>query len=60
MTVSAALSTGELLHCLGLRPGERDRLQRKLARARSGSHRRQQVKTMIARLKAREGDRRKD
>jgi len=63
VTVSAALSTGELLQCPGLRTTEQARLrrlQRKLARARNGSHRRQQVKTAIARMKAREGDRRKD
>jgi putative transposase len=63
VVVSAALSTGELLHCPGLRRAERARLrrlQRKLARARTGSHRRARVKTAIARLKAREGDRRKD
>jgi putative transposase len=61
--VSAALSTGELLHCPGLRSAERARLrrlQRKLARAKKGSNRRARVKTAIARLKAREGDRRKD
>jgi transposase len=61
--VSAALSTGDLLHCPGLRPTEQARLcrlQRKLARARKGSSRRRRVKTAIAKLKAREGDRRKD
>jgi transposase len=63
VAVSAALSTGELLHCPGLRETERARLrllQRKLARAKKGSNRRARVKTAIARLKAREGDRRKD
>ena len=63
VAVSAALSTGELLRCPGLRPGERERLrrlQRKLARARKGSNRRRQVSTAIATLKAREVDRRKD
>jgi putative transposase len=47
----------------GLRDSERvrlRRLQRRLAHAREGSHRRAQVKTAIARLKARERDRRKD
>jgi putative transposase len=61
--VSAALSTGELLHCPGLRVAEQARLrrlQRRLARARKGSKRRARVKTAIARLRAREGDRRKD
>jgi putative transposase len=63
VSVSAALSTGALLHCPGLRPAKRARLarlQRRLARARRGSNRRRRVKTAIARLKAREGDRRKD
>jgi putative transposase len=63
VTVSAALSTGELLHAPGLTGPERRRvrrLQRKLARARRGSNRRGQVKHAIARLKARESDRRKD
>ena len=61
--VSAALSTGELLHCPGLRQAERvrlGRLQRKLAHARRGSRRRGRVRLAIARLKAREVDRRKD
>jgi putative transposase len=55
VVVSAALSTGELLHCPGLRASERARLrrlQRRLARARSGSHRRARVKTAIARQTA--------
>ena len=63
VAVSAALSTGELLNCPGLRAAERTRLlrlQRKLARARRGSSRRSQVKLAIAKLKAREADRRKD
>jgi len=63
VAVSAALSTGELLHCPGLRPAERARLrrlQRRLARARRGSSRRQRVKVGIARLEARGDDRRKD
>jgi putative transposase len=63
VTVSAALSTGELLHAPGLTGPERRRvrrLHRKLARARRGSNRRGQVKHAIARLKARETDRRKD
>jgi putative transposase len=61
--VSAALSTGELLHCPGLTAREQRRLrrlQRALARARRGSNRRGRVKHAIARLKARERDRRKD
>jgi putative transposase len=63
VAVSAALSTGELLHCPGLSPGGQARLrrlQRKLATARRGSSRRRKVKAQTARLKAREADRRKD
>jgi putative transposase len=63
VAVSAALSTGKLLHCPTLRPAEERRLrclQRKLARATKGSNRRARVKVAIARLKAREADRRKD
>jgi len=63
VAVSAALSTGQLLHCPG--PGVRERarlrrLQRRLARAKRGSTRRGRVKHAIARLRARETDRRKD
>ncbi len=63
VTVSAALSTGELLHVPALRDPEKARLLRllrKLARAERGSNRRGRVKVAIARLKARERDRRKD
>ena len=63
VVVSAALSTGELLHAPALTARERirlRRLQRRLARATRGSNRRGQVKHAIARLKARETDRRKD
>jgi len=63
VAVSAALSTGEMLHCPALTGRERirlRRLQRKLARAVRGSNRRGRVKHAIARLKARETDRRKD
>lgn len=63
VAVSAALSTGELLHAPGLTAREGNRLlrlERKLARARRGSNRRARVKYAIARLKARETDRRKD
>ena len=63
VTVSAALSTGELLHAPGLTGRERvrlRRLQRRLARAKRGSHRRGRVRHAIARLRARETDRRKD
>jgi len=63
VAVSAALSTGEMLHAPGLTARERNRLrrlQRKLARAKRGSNRRGRVKCAIARLRARETDRRKD
>jgi putative transposase len=63
VAVAAALSTGELLHVPGLNAQERRRarhLQRKLARAKRGSNRRTRVKHAIARLRARETDRRKD
>ncbi|MGH3863219.1 RNA-guided endonuclease InsQ/TnpB family protein, partial [Actinokineospora sp.] len=63
VVVSAALSTGELLSAPTLRGTEKARLlrlQRKLARAQRGSNRRGKVKTAIAKLKARETDRRKD
>jgi transposase len=63
VTVSAALSTGELLTCPGLSERQQVRLkqmQRRLARCRRGSKRRWRVKDAIARLHARVGDRRKD
>jgi putative transposase len=63
VTVSAALSTGELLQVSGLTARERKRVRRlgrKLARARRGSNRRGSVKLAVARLRARERDRRKD
>ncbi len=63
VTVSAALSTGELLHAPALTAPERTRLrrlERTLARARRGSKRHARVKHAIARLRARETDRRKD
>ena len=63
VAVSAALSTGELLHCPALTARERTRLrrlQRRLARAGRGSNRRSRVRHAIARLRARETDRRKD
>jgi putative transposase len=63
VAVSAALSTGELLHVPGLTGWEQARLrrlERKLARARRGSGRRGRVRLAIARIKAREADRRKD
>jgi putative transposase len=63
VVVSAALSTGEPLHAPALTARERTRLQRmqrKLARARRGSNRRRRVRHAIARLRARERDRRMD
>jgi transposase len=63
VTVSAALSTGELLTCPALSDREQARLkhlQRRLARCRPGSNRRRRVKAAIAKLQARAGDRRKD
>jgi putative transposase len=61
--VSAALSTGEMLTAPGLTAREQARLrrlQRKLARAGRGSSRRGKARTAVARLKARETDRRRD
>ena len=63
VVVSAALSTGDLLHCPALTGPERIRLRRlqcTLARAGRGSERRGRVRHAIARLRARETDRRKD
>lgn len=63
VVAAVTLSTGEMTSPVGLRPKETERLlrlQRKLARATKGSNRRGKVKTAIARLKAREADRRKD
>jgi transposase len=63
VAVSAALSTGQMLHAPALTAQERIRLrrmQRTLARATRGSNRRARVKCAIARLRARETDRRKD
>jgi transposase len=63
VAVSAALSTGELLHVPGLTGRELNRLrrlERKLARAKRGSERRGRVRLAVSRIKARETDRRKD
>ena len=63
VAVAAALSTGELLCVPGLTAREARRLrilERKLARARQGSKRRGRVKHALARLRAREADRRTD
>ena len=63
VAVSAAFSTGDLLHAPGLSGGEARRLrvlQQRLARAERGSHRRARTKLAIAKLRAHETDRRKD
>ncbi|GAA2443016.1 hypothetical protein GCM10010191_69260 [Actinomadura vinacea] len=63
VAVSAALSTGDLLKVPGLTPGEARRLEllaRRLGRARRGSGRRARLRAALARLKARESDRRKN
>ncbi|MEB3981984.1 transposase [Mycobacterium sp. 663a-19] len=63
VAVSAALSTGELFHAPVLSAGETRRLrrlQRRLARAQRGSNRRARTKLAIAKLRARETDRRRD
>jgi putative transposase len=63
VAVSVALSTGELLRVPGLRAGETERLHRlqhRLARARRGSNRRARTRLAIARLLARQTDRRRD
>jgi transposase len=63
VTVSAALSTGELLRGPRLSPERQRRirlLQRRLVRATPGSNRRARVKAQIARLLARQTDMRRD
>jgi len=63
VAVSAALSTGELLHVPMLTVVEERRvvrLRRRLARCQRGSRRRARVKGALARLSARAKDRRKD
>ena len=63
VAVSAALSTGDLLHAPSLTMRERRRLrrlERTLARAKRGSNRRGRARHAIARLRARGTDRRKD
>jgi putative transposase len=63
VAVSAALSTGELLHAPSLTQGESRRLkvlQQQLGRRKRGSNRRDKTKRAIAKLRAREKDRRRD
>jgi putative transposase len=63
VAAAVTLSTGEMTSPAGLRPNEAERLlrlQRRLARAQRGSNRRADLRLQVARLKAREADRRKD
>lgn len=63
VVVDFQCSDGRRWNVAGLSPGEQRRLrllQRKLARQQKGSNRRAKTKQAIARLKAREADRRKD
>ncbi|HWT47747.1 MAG TPA: transposase [Mycobacterium sp.] len=63
VAVSVALSSGDVLRAPRLSAGETKRLRRlqqRLARARRGSNRRARTKLAIARLRARETDRRRD
>ncbi len=63
VAVSVALSNGQLLRAPGLRAGETKRLRRlqqRLARAQRGSARRARTKLVLAKLRARETDRRRD
>ena len=63
VVITAALSTGEKLHCPGMSSRERARLrkaERRKARAAKGSPKQQAERARIARLRAREADRRKD
>jgi transposase len=63
VTVSAALSNGELLRCPRLSSPRQRRLrllERSLARAERGSKRRAKARLAIARLRARQADVRKD
>jgi transposase len=61
--VAVGLFTGEMTSPQGLRAKEAERLlrlQRRLAHASRGSNRRKRTRSLIARVKAREVDRRKD
>jgi putative transposase len=63
VAVSVALSCGDLLRVPGLSAGETKRLRRlqqRLARAQRGSARRARTRLAIARLRARDTDRRRD
>jgi transposase len=63
VAVSAALSTGEMLTAPELSMGRKRRarrLQRRFARGKRGSNRRERVRLAIAQLRARDADARKD
>lgn len=63
VAATVTTSAGDQLHAPGLSAGQEQRLrrlQRRLARQKKGSNRRQATKAAIGRLKAREGDLRKD
>jgi putative transposase len=63
LAATVATSNGELLYCPWLTDGEQQRvrrLERRKARQRKGSNRRQRTKNALARLHARGADRRKD
>jgi transposase len=63
VVITAALSTGEKLHCPGMTSRERARLrkaERRKARAPKGSPEQQAERARIAGLRASEADRRKD
>lgn len=60
VTVSAALSTGELLRCPAPDWVRSRRLQRRLSRCKRGSARRGRAKVAVARSRVRDADRRKD
>ncbi|MEU4389847.1 transposase [Kribbella sp. NPDC023855] len=63
VVVSIALSTGTLSHAPAASPAEARRLlklQRRISRAKPGSKRRERIKNAIARMLARQVDRRRD
>jgi putative transposase len=63
VVATVTTSDGRMFHAPGLRPREAQRLrrlQRKLARQKKGSTRRARTKAAIAKLRAREADRRRD
>jgi putative transposase len=63
VAITAVLSTGEMLHCPTMSIRERSRIrkaERRKARAQKGSREQQAERARIARLRAREADRRKD